>query len=482
MTDHDSLPFASAAELARLIADREVSAAELTQLYLERIERYDGDLNAFVHRMDEQALEVAELKDRHTIEGSELPPLHGVPVSIKELAFLEGAPATMATKAMADNIATFDTNIVGRLKQAGMVPIGKTNAPELGSVPYTEPDLFGPCRNPWDLERTPGGSSGGGAAALAAGLCPVSQASDGGGSIRIPASATGLYGLKPSRFRVSGAPLVGSFAMDLSTAGMLTRTVSDSAVLLDLISGYVPGDPGAAPPPPEPFGALVGRDPEQQRIGILTESPVASYSPPAHVALEAMANALEQAGHELVEVTIEVPGHVINAFELIWAAGVASLPFPAEALEPLNAWLTERGTHASAAEVYAAEFQLSAYVRQLVGRFHTEFDLLAFPVLTQLPPRIGEHDGLGDAKSTWDANVDLVGATPMVNATGQPAASVPIHWDDESGLPVGVQLVGRYADEATVLQVSRQLEEVAPWRDRVPPGYSSASASSTPSR
>ncbi|MDX1619922.1 MAG: amidase [Nitriliruptorales bacterium] len=472
------LAFGSATELAALLNAREVSSTELTELYLDRIDRHDGELNAYVHRFDERALEVARHKDEQTVAGGELPPLHGVPVSIKELAFLQGEPATMASKAMADNTAPFDSAVVAKLKAAGMVPIGKTNAPEFGSVPYTEPDLFGPCRNPWDTDRTPGGSSGGGAAALAAGLCPVSQASDGGGSIRIPASATGLYGLKPSRFRVSGGPLVGSFAMDLSTAGVLTRTVADSALLLDLISGYVPGDPAAAPPPEEPFATLAGRDPGELRIGVLREAPIARYADTSVAALDTMVGALEDAGHDVFEVTIDIPGHVVKAFEVIWAATIASLPFPSDDIEPLNAWMKRWGTDTSAAEVYGAEFQLSAYVRQLVGRFHRGFDLLAFPVLTDLPPRIGAHEGLGEPEETWQANVDLVGATPMVNATGQPAASIPIHWDEESGLPVGVQLVGRYAAEATVLQVSRQLEQLRPWRERVPPGYSS----STPSR
>lgn len=471
MTAPEELAFASATELARLVADREVSATELVQLYLDRIERLDGALNSYVHDLSASALAIAEAKDDQLVSGEAVPALHGVPVSIKELAFLEGAPATMASKAMADNVATFDTEVVARLKLAGMIPLGKTNAPEFGSTPYTEPELFGPCRNPWDVERTPGGSSGGAAAALAAGLCPAAQASDGGGSIRIPASATGVYGLKPSRFRVSGAPLVGSFALDLSTAGMLTRTVEDSALFLDLVSGYVPGDPAAAPPPDEPFAELVHRDPLPQRVGILTESAVGSYEPPARAALERMAATLEALGHEVVEVELTVPGHVVKAFELIWAGTVASLPFPVEQMEPMNAWLAERGKRTSAGEVYAAEFQVSSYVRQFVGRFHRDVDLMAFPVLTTLPPGIGELTTGRSPEVAWSEGIQLVGATPMVNASGQPAASIPIHWDDASGLPVGVQLVGRYADEATVLQVSRQIETATPWRDRVPSGY-----------
>lgn len=479
MSADEELAFASVTELARLIRVRDLSARETVRLFLDRIHRLDRDLNSYVHRLDDAALALADAKDRQLVSGEATPALHGVPVSIKELSFLEGEPATMATAAMADNIAPFDSEIVARLKLAGMIPLGKTNAPEFGSTPYTEPQLFGPCRNPWDPDHTPGGSSGGGAAALAAGLCPASQASDGGGSIRIPASATGVYGFKPSRFRISNGPLVGSLGFDLTTPGMLTRTVEDSAVLLDLTAGYVPGDPGAAPPPSEPFAELVRRDPPAQRIGVLVDGPTVPYEPPVRAALERMVRALEELGHETTTVEIEVPGHVIAAFELIWAAAVASLPFPAEQLEPLNRWLAERGRKATAADVYGAEFQLSAYVRQLVGRFHRDVDLLILPVLTALPPRVGALTEGRSPEEAWQAGVDLVGATPMVNATGQPAASVPIHWDEASGLPVGVQLVGRYADEATVLQVSRQLQELLPWRDRVPSGYES---SSRPSR
>jgi Asp-tRNA(Asn)/Glu-tRNA(Gln) amidotransferase A subunit family amidase len=237
------------------------------------------------------------------------------------------------------------------------VPLGKTNAPELGTTPWTEPDLFGPCRNPWDPGRTPGGSSGGAAAALAAGLCPASNGSDGGGSIRIPAAACGVFGLKPTRDRISNGPLLGSFGFELSTRGPITRTVTDAALLLGVMAGAEPGDPGLLPEPARPWTDEVGADPGRLRVGIFAASPFGHLAPP---------------------------------------------------VDPEDAW---------------------AFAK------------------------------------------DLVGATPMVNATGQPAAAIPIHWDPETGLPVGVQLVGRFADEATVLRVAAQLEAARPWADRRPAAY-----------
>lgn len=464
------LAFAATGDLAARVASREVSSVELVELYLDRIDRFDGSLNSFVHRFDERVIEDARAKDARTANGNDLGPLHGVPISIKELAFLADAPATMATRAMRSNVATFDGAAIAALRRAGAVPLGKTNAPELGSVPFTEPALFGPCHNPWNLEHTPGGSSGGAAAALAAGLCPVSQGSDGGGSIRIPSSATGVFGLKPSRFRISNGPVMGSFALDLSTSGALTRSVADSALLLDVMAGYVPGDAAAAPPPSRPFVEEARRDPGRLRVGVLAHGPIASYAPPVRDALTAMSGALEEAGHDLIEVDLDVPERLIEQFEHIWAAIIASWPLPRASLEPYNQWLVDRGRDLDAGSLYAAELAVAGFCRKFVPRFHGEFDLLAAPVLTDLPPRVGAFAGL-DGDGAWDAIRNLVGVTPLVNAAGLPAASVPIHIDEDTGLPVGVQLIGRYAEEALLLQVATQLEHIRPWNSRRPPGY-----------
>ena len=473
----EATAFASASELARRIRSREVSSRELVDLYLARIERFDGALNSYVEVLAERAREMAAEKDAVTAAGEpdSTPPFHGVPVSIKELSPLEGASFTFATRSAAGNKATFDGASVAALKRAGMVPLGKTNAPELGTVPFTEPALFGPTHNPWNLERTPGGSSGGAAAALAAGLCPVAHGSDGGGSIRIPASACGVVGLKPSRFRVSNAPLITTFSLDLTTRGVLTRTVEDSARLLDELEGYVPGDHGVAPAHEVPFGVAVQRPPAAQRVGLLTTPPLAAYSPEVVAGLERMGSLLEEAGHEVVEVSAPVPDNVVEDFEAIWAAQLAGQPFPRDQLEPLNQWLAERGDAITGGQLYAAEFRLGLYTRAFTQRFHGEFELLALPVLTELPPAVGSRRELS-SEGAWRANVDLVGATPIANMTGQPAISLPVHHDEATELPVGIQLVGRYGDEATLLQVAAQLEDRVGWIERLPAAYAAPDA------
>lgn len=470
MTD---LAFSTALEQAELIRRGEVSSRELVQLYLDRIAAHDGEINSYVHVLADAARELAAEKDEQTAasgERTDLPPFHGVPVSIKELNLLEGAPATMSTRLMESFTAPVDEEIVARLKRAGMVPLGKTNAPEFGTVPWTESELHGPCRNPWNTDHTPGGSSGGAAAALAAGLCPASQGSDGGGSIRIPASNCGLYGLKPNRDRVSRAPLFGDHAFGLVTDGMLTRTVADSAAFLDLISGYVPGDPGMLPPPERAFLDEVGRDPGRLCIGVTTDSPVVTPQPQVVAAVESARDLLADLGHEVVEVQMHLTDDVVEAFSLIWTAMIASNPVPIDSLEPFNQWMARHGAEISAPQYLAAQFQLQLACRAMVGRFHHEYDVLLSPVLAQLPLRIGELDDVaGEAR--WERMKSYAAYAPLVNATGQPAASLPLHWDEETGLPVGVQIVGRFADEATILRLSAQLEDARPWADRRPPGF-----------
>lgn len=467
------LAFASALDQARMIREREVSSRELVDLYLERIDTYDGDLNSYIAVLHEEACRLADAKDEQTTStpSGDLPPFHGVPVSIKGLNFLRGQPATLGTRAMKDFRAPFDDHVVARLKAAGMVALGLTNVPEFGTVPYTESELHGPARNPWDPGRTPGGSSGGAAAALAAGLCPVSQGSDGGGSLRIPASNCGLFTIKPSRHRISRAPLFGSFGFDLTTAGTLSHTVADTAALLDVLHGYVPGDPSMLPQPQRPFLEEVDRDPGPLRVGILSASPVSRYAPPASAALHAARQIVTELGHETVEVEVGIEDDVIDAFMDIWAAMLSAQPVPVATIEPMNRWLVEhRSREISGGAYLMAEFRLGQYCRQLVNRFHSDFDVLAFPVLTELPLRVREMADV-DPEEVWQRLTNYVGATPIVNATGQPAIAVPLHHDEESGLPVGVQFVGRLAEESLLFRLAGQLERARPWNDRRPSGF-----------
>lgn len=467
----DELDFLPATELARRVRDKALSSRELVVHTLARIEQLDGELGAFTMVFADEALKDAETKDARTVAGDALPPLHGVPAGIKELALLAGHPATFGSRAMADNVMHVDAAHVAKLKEAGVVVVGKTNAPEFGSTPYTEPVLYGPTRNPWALDRTPGGSSGGSAAALAAGLVAIADASDGGGSSRIPASACGVLGLKPSRFRISTGPLTSSMALDLASAGPIGRTVADVAALLDAMSGYVPGDAGSAPAPPAPFAELATRDPGRLRVGVLRGLPHVGFADPVAAAVQRAADLVADAGHEVLDVDIDLPAHVVTAFRRVWSAVIAMWPVPAEAMEPHNAWLATEGRALDGGELYGAEFQVGAYVRSLVQRFHDEFDVLLAPVLTDLPPEVGATT-VREPEAMWDHATDLVGITPLFNASGQPALSLPVHVDDATGLPVGVQLAGRYGDEATLLQVAHQLEPVVGW-DQLRPPYPS---------
>ncbi len=464
----DELRWVPATELAARVRAKELSSRELVDATLRRIGALDGELNSMTMVFADEALALAEAKDAETLAGGDLPAFHGVPAAIKELALLAGHPSTFASRAMVDNVVDIDANHVAKLRDAGVVVVGKSNAPEFGSTPYTDPALYGSTRNPWDLAYTPGGSSGGAAAALAAGLVPIADASDGGGSSRIPASACGVLGLKPSRFRVSSGPLTTSLAMDLSSAGPIGRTVADVAAQLDAISGYVPGDHGAAPLPSAPFAELATQAPPHLRVGVVRSLPAGPYAPAVTEALEHSVSLLEGAGHDTVEVELALPDEIVTAFRSIWGALLAMWPLPPELMEPHNAWYAAQGRANDAGAIYAAEFLLGGYVRQLVARFHGEFDVLAVPVLTDLPPEVGATTAR-DPEAMWDHATDLVGVTPLFNATGQPALSVPVHIDDVSGLPIGIQLVGRYADEATLLQVANQLEPVVGWSELRPP-------------
>ena len=256
------LAFVSAVEQARLVRTREVSSTELVQLYLERIARLDPELNAYVTVRGDDALAEANAIDAAVGDA----PFRGVPIAVKDLTPTAGIRTTFSSRAYADFVPDYDTAVVRRLREAGFVIVGKTNTPEFGTTAFTESDLNGVTRNPWDPERTPGGSSGGAAAALAAGLVPIAHGTDGGGSIRIPASCCGVFGLKPSRGRVSSAPFTA--LEGLSTAGPLSRTVEDAAHLLDALAGYEPGDPWWAPPPEHPFASTVAEPPGTLRVAV----------------------------------------------------------------------------------------------------------------------------------------------------------------------------------------------------------------------
>jgi amidase len=463
----DELAFAPALELAVRVRAGEVSPVELTELYLDRIERLDPQLNAYVTVDAEGALASARVAESASSDA----PFHGIPISIKDLNETAGLRTTYSTKAFATNVPQFDSAVVRRIRDAGFIVLGKTNTPEFGTIAMTESELNGDCRNPWDPSRTPGGSSGGAAAATAAALCPVAHGSDGGGSIRIPSSCCGLFGIKPSRGRVSPAPYV-SGSLGLGTSGPIARTVRDAAALLDVMSGYETGDFFVAPVPERPFLAETELEPGRLRIAVSTTPPIdVPVDPVCIAAVEDAAALLGGLGHDVVEATPPWTGDdLILDFIRIWQVGPATAGIDdLSLLEPINRMLAEQARETPSPEHAGAIMRLQRLTRQVVA-FWDDVDVLLTPTLALPPVPIGwtfeETDG--DPHLAFARQTLFTPFTAVINVTGQPAMSVPLHWSD-GGLPIGVQFIGKPFAEATLFRLAAQLEQARRWLDRRPP-------------
>ncbi len=463
----EELTFTPATELAEMVRLKKVSPVDLVELYAGRIEELNPKLGAYLTPTLDRARDEAKAAEKR-INGADLPPFFGVPISIKDLNETAGVRTTHGCAAFADRIPDTDEEVVRRIYRAGFIMLGKTNVPEFGTTPFTDPPGYFPARNPWDTTRTTGGSSGGAAGALAAGLCPISQGSDGGGSIRIPASFCGLFGIKPSRGRVSAWPHPQSF---LSQDGPIARTVADAAALLDVLSGYATGDAWWAPPPARPFAHEVGKDPGRLRIAFTAEPPMdATIAPGNAEGVRIAVQLLSDLGHEVVEASPpEWPQDVIEDFLITWAVRTCTYePMPPfETLEPVNQALIEFGRSVDAVRLDTADRRIQKASRNLVA-FFDDFDVLVEPTVAGQPPVVGSYRDPDNPIGEFMVAAGLVPFTPPWNTTGQPAVSVPLHWDDD-GLPVGVQIVGRPADEATLIRLSSQLEQAKPWADRRPP-------------
>jgi len=472
------LMFRPASELASMVRAGEVSARELVETSLERIEELNPVVNAFVELDGERALASAE----EIMPGNQRP-FAGVPIAIKNLRAVSGLRLTYGCQLMADYVPDYDHNVTRRLKQAGFVIVGTTTVPEYGILPTTEARLFGPTRNPWDLERTTGGSSGGAAAAVAAGMVPVAHGSDGGGSIRIPAACCGLVGLKPSRGRVSPAPELGDSA--LSIDGVLTRTVADTALILDVIAGYELGDATWAPPPAEPFAVSARRQPGSSssaglRIAASTlpPTPDAVVDPTCSRAVAEAAELLRSLGHEVEEVDppwqvdglSELFGAVFAtqvALSIAYSGIIAGREPTAEDMEPMSWAMFCMARKANAVEVAAASVRLQAFARRLVS-FLEPYDALLTPALAERPLLLGTLDpGAPNPMSTFTRSGLFTPFTPPLNASGLPGISLPL-FQGEDGLPLAVQIGGRPAGEAALLALAAQLEEGNPWTERRP--------------
>ncbi|MDP9369352.1 MAG: amidase [Chloroflexota bacterium] len=462
----DGLTERSAGEIAALIRRREASPVEVVEAFLARIEAVNPCLGAYVTVTAELALERAAEAQQRVMAGAtdDLGPLHGVPVSIKELSDTAGVPTSYASRAYAGHVPTADKEVVARLFRAGAVMLGKTNSPEFGLNATTEGGLFPPTRNPWDLSRSAGGSSGGAGAALAARLCPLAEGSDGGGSIRIPAAACGVAGLKPSRGRISAAPSAGEGWAGFATSGPMARTVADLALALDVMAGPTVGDPYRIPNPDRPFAASLSDELPPLRIGWTTHSALTPVEPEVAAAVERVAEALAAMGHEVVEGAPETRG-MWAPFLTIVAVHTAAIAVPdLDLLGPHPRVLHGIGRKLSAVDYLAAKQETYQLSRRALGWFE-EFDLLLCPTLPRVAPRLGELDLVGT--DLWDALEPFTAFCFWVNITGQPAISLPLAWS-AAGLPIGVQFVGRQLGEPTLLALGARLEEAFPWRDRTP--------------
>jgi amidase len=480
--DTEDLARLDATAQAELVRSGEASADELTQAAIERAERLNPELNAIIHPLYEQGL--AESR-------GDLPdgPFRGVPFLFKDLgAGLAGQPLHMGMKGLkeAEFRLPVDTFLGARFRDAGFVTIGKTNTPELGIVPTTEPEAYGATHNPWDLERSPGGSSGGSAAAVAAGIVPIAHANDGGGSIRIPASCCGLVGLKPSRGRTSLGPLIGDTMSGLTVEHVVSRSVRDVASALDATQGPAPGDPYVAPAPARPYVEELGADPRSLRIALLTEPIGATHieiDPAVVSATREAATMLEGLGHRVDE---EVPA-VDEGFDLIetfltrWYAGqtevldqlsvILGRQLGPDDVEPLTWAMAEEGRRRHSGQYLGAVSQHQAVGRMLGLWFEAGHDLLLTPTMGELPPPLGSFaNAPEDPLRTIHRGERTAGFTALINATGNPAISLPLTWS-EDGLPIGVQLVAPLGREDVLLRIASQLEEAHPWADRVPGAF-----------
>jgi len=458
MTNTD-LAFTPALEQAQLIRQGQVSPLELVELYLARIQQFNPQLGSYFSVANDMALADAKAKTEQLTQikdSAELPPFFGVPIAIKDLTAVQGLPCSYGTPILKDKIAPYDDGVVARIKQAGFIILGKTATSEVGSLPYTEPPGFPPARNPWNLEYTPGGSSGGSAAAVAAGLCPIAQGSDGGGSVRGPASCCGVVGIKPARGRVSFAP-VGDRQNGIAANGSIARTVADAAALLDVMSGYITGDPYWLPDPEVSFLEATRQPLGQLRIAFSTAiPPLGDAAEVCQQAVHETARRLEEMGHQ-VEPGCPDFSALIEPFQKVWQAGVTATGIPVAALSPMNQWIAAQS--GSAGEYLQAVAQMQIMSRQIVGFFET-FDVLVLPVYMHQTIRVGEWADLSP-EETLQNIIRWIAPCPPFNASGLPAIAIPTGFDS-TGLPVGVQLVGRPAAEVTLIGLASRLEATTP--------------------
>jgi amidase len=470
----NDIAFLDATAQADLVRTRQVKPIELLEGAIERIDRLNPQINAVIRPMYDEA-------KKTVTAGVPVGPFTGVPFLLKDLgAMYAGVPQSMSTSLLKDAISPIDSELTRRYKAAGLVICGKTNTPEFGLVPTTEPRLWGASHNPWNLDRSTGGSSGGSAAAVASGMVPFAHANDGGGSIRIPASCCGLFGLKPTRARITHGPLLGDIMGGLVNEHCVSRSVRDSAALLDATQGSMPGDPYVAPAPERPYLQEVGADPGHLRIAFTRRTPLGNpLHPDCIAAVEDAVELCRDLGHEVEEAMPAVDGSSLTGtFTDLWAAGnvwsidmIARLSGKqpkADDFEVLTWALYEHGQKVTAGQYLEAITQLQMLART-VAQFHQRYDLFLSPTLGTPPVELGYLISPPDQPMlAFERAIEYVPYTPVQNVTGQPAMSIPLFWNGE-GLPIGVHFAARYGDEATLFRLAAQLEEARPWAHKRPP-------------
>ena len=467
----ENLAFAPASDLRALIADRQVSPVELTALYFERIDRLDSQLHAYLTLCRDEAMQAAKDAEDAVMRGDALGPLHGVPISVKDLELTKGIRTTSGSLPFKDRIPDEDSIVVERVKAAGAVILGKTNTPEFGHRGTTENLLGEPCRNPWNTERTPGGSSGGAASGLAAGLCAIATGSDGGGSIRIPASFCGVYGIKPTQGRVPryGGRSAPRVAGQIAQSGPITRTVRDAAILLQALAGWDARDATALRDAPDDYIAALDRDISGLRIGWSADFGYAAVEPEVVAVCGGAARVLEDMGCSVGDDAFAIDSpqehfRVIFASNTYASSGYLLRERPDELTDYFREAM-ERGATFTAADYARALGEMDALKAQFDAYFD-DYDLLLSPTMAVPAFEIERHPPVIGGKEV-DPFFGYLPFTYPINMIGHPAASVPCGFSSD-GMPIGLHIVGRKGNEATVLAASAAFERAMPWVDKKP--------------
>jgi amidase len=459
-------PYIEAHELRELVLKKELRPREVAEFFIARVEKLNPKLGAFMTVTRERALADADRIEKMSGDEQRRAPMFGVPYSVKDLNWTKDIRTSMGSKNYERFMPPADDHVVIKLRNAGGILLGKTTTPEFGGRPTTEGGLCPPARNPWNLEHTAGGSSGGAGSAVAAGLGPLAQGSDGGGSIRIPSACCGLVGIKPSRGRISMSPVAGEAWAGFATFGPMARSVRDAATMLDVMHGNVVGDPYWAPEPITSFKAAVEIPPKHMRIGMITKTSLAKVDAETISALESAAKSFEDMGHRVEPISCDPGGRMRDIVMALICAGVGSVPVnDINLVDPVVRELWETGQKMSAAQYIGIVTQMHNMSREIVQEL-APYDAIISPVTSRPAVRLGT---LPSHPSKYLTELPAwIPFTFPFNATGQPAFSVPNGFSKE-GLPLAMQIVGRQTDEVTIIGLAAQFEKARPWKDKHPP-------------